>query len=312
MPFSITKKNFKNPAISYEGRHYFVYAEDVHLKGDQISIAYCFYNRSRSKWYQDTAYFNAENSSFLDELFQFAVKKNLIDCVPDIITEFINGSTQKSSIEVIVKAEPNVPYEDLTDDDKCVPLKTPIHINSNVESTQIADTALSHFHDNVAIQYPEHFEISIWYQGALLDETSQLVSVGISKPAINQEKNNDQARTIPEFAFNFRAILAELLESKYGPVDLTFKNTSIFVPIQGSSTTLPVHVKFELNGENDNEGVVYVTAGYTSQGRIASKRILIENEIRTEDKFSQQQISHILKRIKEEIEKVKSSKSGLV
>jgi hypothetical protein len=78
--FRITKKPFNIPAVTNNAIHYFPYADDVRRISDtQLSINVCYYNLNRKKWLSDSQFID---NNFADELYAFAIKKDLIDKQP--------------------------------------------------------------------------------------------------------------------------------------------------------------------------------------------------------------------------------------
>jgi hypothetical protein len=65
--------------IFHEGMHYLPYPERLKIINGKLAMPYCFYN---GKWREDTVYL--DDQQFIERLFRYAVKKELITAIPDL------------------------------------------------------------------------------------------------------------------------------------------------------------------------------------------------------------------------------------
>ena len=91
--FIINRKQFSQPSLFLDGRHYFPYEKAVAKSGDKLSVRYAFYCRQKKKWFEDTEYLNQAQVS---HLFHRAKAAKLIKALPEIVVDFINESHLES------------------------------------------------------------------------------------------------------------------------------------------------------------------------------------------------------------------------
>lgn len=203
--------------------------------------------------------------------------------------------------EVTVRAVPLESCIVMSEDDRQVPFETSISVSPDLEESKIASSALDIFHSTIPVEYPEHFDFSVWHKGVNLEENSHDVS-DKSLSSDNIESTNN--KRITELASSVRETLLNLICAEFESVDVVSHALAIFISVIGSRT-IPVHVKCKT--DPNKEGVVFVYVGSLKRSpRVASKRVPFKHDS-SSIKLSDKQFTRIMDRIRLEFDEIKAN-----
>ena len=85
------------------------------------------------------------------------------------------------SVNVFVKAIPQVEFSALKPDDRGIPGWHSVFVDSSVEMAHIADAALDVFHSTEAIDVLDNFDFEVWFGGELLEANNDHESYSLSE-----------------------------------------------------------------------------------------------------------------------------------
>ena len=89
---SSQQTKFTDPAIQVGSLHFFVYDNSASARpSGEVGLPYCTYIRSRTKWIEDTYWFDSSKEadrSLLASIYNLALKRNYISELPPFLNTY--------------------------------------------------------------------------------------------------------------------------------------------------------------------------------------------------------------------------------